>query len=329
MIRHIAVLALAAASFATAADEPKELNFGIIATESTVSLKPTWEPFLEDMSKAVGIPVKAFFASEYSGVIEAMRFKKVDIAWYGNKSAITAVDRAEAEIFAKVVNLEGQEGYFSYVVVHKDSPCKTIDDILAKGSELTFSLGDPQSTSGTLVPGYYIFAQRGVDPQKAFKRVTNAKHEANALAVVNKQVDAATMASDVYDRMGTSQPEKVAQLHIAWKSPLIPSDPMAWRKDLPESLKTKVRDFFLTYGKFPAEKEEVAKVIAEKEKLAKFKWSAFRASDNNQLIPIRELELAKKKAETEKDDKLSADEKKKKLDELNQQLDALKKPATK
>ena len=320
MIRHLAALTLAVtASLATAADEPKELNFGIIATESTVSLKPTWEPFLEDMSKAVGVPVKAFFASEYAGVIEAMRFKKVDIAWYGNKSAITAVDRAEAEIFAKVVNLEGQEGYFSYVVVHKDSPCKTIDDILAKGSELTFSLGDPQSTSGTLVPGYYIFAQRGVDPQKAFKRVTNAKHEANALAVVNKQVDAATMASDVYDRMGTSQPEKVAQLHIAWKSPLIPSDPMAWRKDLPESLKTKVRDFFLTYGKTPAEKE----------KLAKFKWSAFRASDNNQLIPIRELEIAKKKAETEKDDKLSAEEKKKKLDELNVQLDALKKPAAK
>jgi len=320
VIRHIAAFTLAAAaSLATAADEPKELNFGIIATESTVSLKPTWEPFLEDMAKAVGMPVRAFFASEYSGVIEAMRFKKVDIAWYGNKSAITAVDRAEAEIFSKVVNLEGQEGYFSYVVVNKDSPFKSIDDILAKGPELTFSLGDPQSTSGTLVPGYYIFAQRGVDPQKAFKRVTNAKHEANALAVVNKQVDAATMASDVYDRMSTSQPEKVAQLRIAWKSPLTPSDPMAWRQDLPEPLKTKVRDFFLTYGKTPAEKE----------KLAKFKWSAFRPSDNNQLIPIRELEIAKKKAETEKDDKLSADEKKKKLDELTMQLDALKKTAAK
>ncbi len=320
MIRHLATLVLAlSASLATAAEELKEINFGIIATESTVSLKPTWEPFLEDMSKAVGLPVKAFFASEYSGVIEAMRFKKVDIAWYGNKSAITAVDRAEGEIFAKVVNLEGQEGYFSYVVVHKDSPFKTIDDILAKGSELTFSLGDPQSTSGTLVPGYYIFAQRGLDPLKTFKRVTNAKHEANALAVINKQVDAATMASDVYDRMGTNQADKVAQLRIAWKSTLIPSDPIAWRKDLPEPVKSKVRDFFLGYGKVPAEKE----------KLAKFKWSAFRQSDNSQLIPVRELEIAKKKAETEKDDKLSAEEKAKKLTELAAQLEALKKPTGK
>ena len=320
MFRTIATLALAvSASLVTAADELKELNFGIIATESTVSLKPTWDPFLEDMSKAVGVPVKAFFASEYAGVIEAMRFKKVDIAWYGNKSAITAVDRSDAEVFSKVVNLEGQEGYYSYVVVNKDSPFKSIEEILAKGAELTFSLGDPQSTSGTLVPGYYIFAQRGIDPQKTFKRVTNAKHEANALAVVNKQVDAATLASDVYDRMATSQPDKVAQLRIVWKSTLIPSDPMAWRKDLPEAMKTKVRDFFLTYGKTPAEKE----------KLAKFKWSAFRASDNNQLIPIRELEIAKKKAETEKDEKLSAEERKKKLDELAAQLDALKKISVK
>jgi phosphonate transport system substrate-binding protein len=320
MIRHLAALTLVvSASLATAADEPTELNFGIIATESTVSLKPTWEPFLADMATSIGVPVKAFFASEYSGVIEAMRFKKVDIAWYGNKSAITAVDRAEGEIFAKVVNLEGQEGYFSYVVVHQASPFKSIDDVLAKGAELTFSLGDPQSTSGTLVPGYYIFAQRGLDPQKTFKRVTNAKHEANALAVVMKQVDAATMASDVYDRMSTSQPDKVAQLRIAWKSPLIPSDPIAWRKDLSEPLKAKVRAFFLTYGKTEAEKAT----------LAKFKWSAFRASDNGQLIPIRELEIAKKRMETEKDDKLSPEDKAKKLAELATQLEALKKPAGK
>ena len=320
MIRHIAALTLAvSASLATAADEPTELNFGIIATESTVSLKPTWEPFLADMGKTIGVPVKAFFASEYSGVIEAMRFKKVDIAWYGNKSAITAVDRAEGEIFAKVVNLEGQEGYFSYVVVHQDSPFKTIDDVLAKGADLTFSLGDPQSTSGTLVPGYYIFAQRGLDPQKTFKRVTNAKHEANALAVIMKQVDAATMASDVYDRMSTSQAEKVAQLRIAWKSPLIPSDPIAWRKDLSEPMKAKVRSFFLTYGKTEAEKAT----------LAKFKWSAFRASDNSQLIPIRELEISKKRMETEKDDKLSAEDKAKKLAELAAQLELLKQPTSK
>ncbi len=320
MFRHLATIALAlVASLATAADEPKELNFGIISTESQANLKPSWDPFLADMAKAVGMPVKAFFASDYSGVIEAMRFKKVDIAWFGNKSAITAVDRSDGEVFCQVVNLEGQAGYHSYIITHKDSGLKTIDDILGKAKELTFSMGDPQSTSGTLVPGYYVFAQRGIEAKSAFKRLTNAKHEANALAVLNKQVDAATLASDVYDRMNSREPEKVAQLTIAWKSPLLPSDPMVWRKDLPEAVKGRLKSFFVGYGRTAEEKAVIEKL----------KWSAFRSSDNSQLIPIRELEIAKKIAEAKADDKLSADEKAKRTAELEAQLGELRKSLVK
>jgi phosphonate transport system substrate-binding protein len=315
MIRQLAALtfALAAPVAAYAEEMPTKLVFGVISTESTVALKPSWEPFVADLSKAVGIPVEAFFASEYAGVIEGMRFKKVDIAWHGNKSAIGAVDRAGGEVFCKVLNMEGQEGYWSYVVAHADSPFKTIDDVLAKGSELSFSMGDPNSTSGTLVPGYYIFAQRKIDPKTHFKRVTSAKHEANALAVANKQVDAATMASDVHERMQSTAPEKVAQLRIVWKSPLIPSDPIVYRADLPKGLKSKIQDFFVSYGKTPEEKA----------KLATRKWSGFRASDNSQLIPIRELELAKKRLEVEADSKLSADEKKAKCAEIDAAIAAL------
>ncbi|MBN8526094.1 MAG: phosphonate ABC transporter substrate-binding protein [Planctomycetes bacterium] len=320
VFRNLAIAALAfAAGIAHAADEPKALNFGIISTESQANLRPSWDPFLADMAKAVGVPVNAFFASDYSGVIEAQRFKKVDIAWYGNKSAISAVDRADGEVFCQVVNLEGQAGYWSYIVVHKDSGLKTVDDILGRAKDLTFSMGDPQSTSGTLVPGYYVFAQRGIDAKTAFKRLTNAKHEANALAVLNRQVDAATMASDVYDRMNSREPEKVAQLHVAWKSPLLPSDPMVWRKDLPEGMKAKLKDFFVGYGKTPEQKAVIEKL----------KWSAFRASDNSQLIPIRELELAKKRAEAQADDKLAADEKAKKIAEIDAQLGELRKAVAK
>lgn len=320
MIRPLATICLAVlATLSPTAEMPKELNFGIISTESTVSLKPSWEPFLADMEKAIGMPVNAFFASDYAGVIEGMRFKKVDVAWHGNKSAISAVDRAGGEIFCKVLDMNGDEGYYSYIVANVDSPYTTIEQILAKGSEVTFSMGDPNSTSGTLVPGYYIFAQKGIDPKTHFKRLVNAKHEANALAVANKQVDAATLASDVYNRMVTNAPDKVKQLRIVWKSPLIPSDPMVYRSDLPASLKAKIKEFFVTYGKN----------AEEKAKLETRKWSGFRPSDNSQLIPIRELEIAKKKLEIGNDEKLTADEKKQKIAELDAQLAAVKKLAVK
>ena len=83
------------------------------------------------MEKKTGLKVNGFFASDYAGVIEAMRFNKVQIAWYGNKSAMEAVDRSNGEIFAQTVDKDGNPGYWSHIIVHKaSSPFKKLDDIL-------------------------------------------------------------------------------------------------------------------------------------------------------------------------------------------------------
>ena len=128
-----------------------------------------WEPFLEDMSKAVGVKVNGFYATDYAGIIEAQRFNKVQIAWYGNKSAIDAVDRASGEVFAQFVDLDGTPGYYSYIITHKDSGITSLDQVLKNGKDYSFGIGDPQSTSGTLVPTYYVFTMNNLDPKTHFK----------------------------------------------------------------------------------------------------------------------------------------------------------------
>ena len=77
------------------------------------------------------------------------------------------------------------------LIVNKDSPINNLNDLLAKRKDLTFGNGDPNSTSGFLVPGYYVFAKNNISASD-FKRTVNAGHETNALAVANKQVDVAT-----------------------------------------------------------------------------------------------------------------------------------------
>ena len=62
------------------------------------------------MSKADRPKVNAFYATDYAGVIEAMRFNKVQVAWFGNKSGMEAVDRAKGEVFAQVVAKDGNDG---------------------------------------------------------------------------------------------------------------------------------------------------------------------------------------------------------------------------
>ena len=224
------------------------LNFGIISTESSQNLKQLWDPFLADMEKATGFKVKAFFASDYAGIIEGMRFKKVDLCWIGNKGAIQMVDRSDGSVFAQTTAADGTDGYYSLLVVNKESPLKSVDDVLKNAAGLRFSNGDPNSTSGFLVPGYYVFAKNNVDPKKIFKNVVAANHESNALAVANRQVDVETCNNEAIGRLEIAHPEKAAQIREIWRSPLIPSDPLVWRNSLPESTKKKIADFIFGYG---------------------------------------------------------------------------------
>lgn len=320
--------ALAAALLATPAKAEDVLNFGIISTESTNNLKQEWVPFIEAMQQQTGIKVKPFFAPDYAGVIEAMRFDKVQIAWYGNKAAMEAVDRSNGEVFAQSTDPQGGTGYWSHLIVHKDSPLNTVQDVLKNAGELAFGNGDPNSTSGFLVPGYYVFAQNGVnDPKKIFKRVVNANHETNALAVANKQVDVATNNNENLDRIKMRMPDKYAQIKIVWTSPEIPSDPIVWRKDLPQATKDKVRAFFMTYG-VPTPAKSQDQVKAELAVLNGLVWGPFRPSTDEQLLPIRQLELFKARGKLEADGMLSEVDKKAKLAEIDAKLDALAKRMT-
>jgi len=298
------------------AEELKTLNFGIISTESSSNLKGVWKPFLEDMSAKLDMEVKGFFAPDYAGIIQGMRFDKVDIAWYGNKSAMEAVDRAGGEIMAQTVAADGSPGYWSLMIVHKDSTnLNTVEDVLANAKDLTFGNGDPNSTSGFLVPSYYIFAKNGVNPKKAFKRTLNSGHETNAMAVANKQVDVATFNTESMARLQLTFPEKADNLKVIWKSPLIPSDPLVWRKNLPPQTKQKVYDYLMSYGTTGDEKE--LKILAD------LQWAPFRASSNDQLIPIRQLEMFKQKAAIENDSRYSAQEKTEKLADIEARLAGL------
>jgi phosphonate transport system substrate-binding protein len=314
MIRSIKALLAASAIFLGAgaqAQEVKELNFGIIATEKAGALRQMWEPFLDDMSKAVGVKVNGFYATDYAGIIEAQRFNKVQIAWYGNKSAIEAVDRANGEVFVQFIDLDGTPGYYSYLITHKDSGITSLDQVLKNGKDMTFGIGDPSSTSGTLVPTYYVFTLNNLDPKTHFKVMRSANHEGNFLAVLNKQVDVATSNSEMTHKMKEKSPEKLEQIRILWTSPLIPRDPLVYRKDLPAEMKKKIQDFTVGYGKDDREKEILKNL---------YRLKGFKASTNAQLLPIRQLELFKDRKKFEGDANMFEADRKAKLAEIDGKL---------
>ncbi|CZF82390.1 Phosphate-import protein PhnD precursor [Grimontia celer] len=316
----LSMLAAAVAAPVSADEKMDTLNFGIISTESQQNLKSVWDPFLDDMSKKLGMEVKAYFAPDYAGIIQGMRFDKVDVAWFGNKSAMEAVDRSGGEIFAQTVDSEGNPGYWSLLVVHKDSPINSVEDMIANRSKLAFGNGDPNSTSGFLVPSYYVFAKNNIQPSD-FKRTLNSSHEVNLFAVANKQVDVATNNTENMRRFERTNPEKFKNIKVIWQSPLIPSDPIVWRKNLPDNVKENIYSFFMNYGT-TGDAQEVAI-------LKGLDWAPFKPSSDLQLLPIRQLALYKQLNGLSNQDKLSDEQAadlaniKSSLAALNRQMSAL------
>ncbi|WP_159738499.1 phosphonate ABC transporter substrate-binding protein [Vibrio atypicus] len=280
----LGLLAATTATSVSAKEEMESLNFGIISTESQQNLKTVWDPFLKDMSDKLGVEVKAYFAPDYAGIIQGMRFDKVDVAWFGNKSAMEAVDRAGGEIFAQTVDAQGNPGYWSLLITHKDSPINSVEDMIAQRSKLAFGNGDPNSTSGFLVPSYYVFAKNNIQPSE-FKRTLNSSHEVNLFAVSNQQVDVATNNTESLRRFERTNPEKFANIKVIWQSPLIPSDPIVWRKNLPDTVKNELYSFFMDYGTSGNTKELAI--------LKELDWAPFKPSSDLQLLPIRQLALYK------------------------------------
>ena len=293
-----------------------EVGFGIISTDTPRETKERWAPLLADMEERTGLTIRPVFSKHYEGIIDALRANRVQVAHLGNKAAIDAVDTANSEVFAQA-NYEGTPGYRSYLIVRADSEIRSVLDILNAPGKYRFGNGDRESTSGSLVPAYYLFAPNRIDPAKYFARMTRNSHGENLAAVLAGTVDVATNNSLCLNSLKKTSPAEADRIRIVWRSPLIPADPMVWRKDFPDAEKAVVRNFFLSYGKKNGSPERQTLATLDG-------WSSFRASNDDQLSPIRELDLFVTRATIENDGNMPPEEKVARLAEIDAKLAALK-----
>jgi len=289
---HIALALVAGLALAGygKSQEPvrKELVFSILSAESQASAEKDWTPFVEDMAKALGQPVKAYYGSNYTALIEGMRFKQSDLGWFTNQSGLEAVRRANGQVFARSVNPTGIDGYEAVIIVKKGSGL-TLDKILACDRTLNFGMGDPKSTSGTLAPMTFLFAPRNIDPSTCFKNVRSANHETNLFSVSGGLQDAATNNTASMDRLrllDTDLARKtLGNIEIVWRSPRIPEDPIVWRKDLDPALKKRITDFMFGYGV-----GDTPEAVRQRAILDKIQTKPFVPADDTHLLPVREME---------------------------------------
>ena len=218
------------------------LTVGLIPSEDSRAMIANSQAMMDMLSKALGMPVKPFVAADYNGVIEALRSKRLDVAYLGPFSYVLGASVADIEAFAVAETKKaGRTYYHSLIVANKDSGIKTVADLKGK----TFAYVDPSSTSGHLFPKAGLI-KMGIDPDTYFGRVLfTGSHDANALAVANKRVDAATIADRIFDAAVAKNLVKREDIHVVWASDPIPESPTVWRRNLPDDLKQKIKAAFL------------------------------------------------------------------------------------
>lgn len=288
--RLILSTALAAGAFAFAGavhaqgwkDKYPELVLAVVPAENASGVTERYAPFVDYLSKELGIKVTLRVANDYAAVIEGQRNGSIHIAGYGPASYARAiVTGVKVEPFRTTVNNDGTVGYYSVFYVRADSPYKTIEDL--KGKNL--GLVDPNSTSGNNVPRFTLNKLKIV-PETYFSHVTyTGSHENAVIALQQKTVDiAANWWNSDNDsnltRMVNKGLAKKEDFRIISKSDLIPNSPFAYLVDLPPDLKAAISKAF---------DEAPTKAKAAFDKLSDGKDREFKAVDAKYYGGVVEL----------------------------------------
>ncbi len=178
-----ALTVAACPSYALAADNI--LTVGLIAPTSVEQALQSWKPLTDGLARELRMPVKVVASKNYSEVADALIDGRVQLAWLNNRLAIDAVDVDQAQVFAQMVRLDGHSGYKSVLLARRDSAIQSITDVLGKPGAYRFGSGDKKSTSGFLVPNYYVFAKNKIDPARHFAKVIHGSHRDNFLAIAD------------------------------------------------------------------------------------------------------------------------------------------------
>ncbi len=301
-----AAFAQAPSSTATTS-HPSALAFVVITTSTVEETKAAWDPFFADFRIGTGLDIQPYYAPTYSAAIDALVSNRAQLGWLSSKAALDCIERANVEVFGQLVDSAGSPGYRSIIITRRDGPVTSLDQLLAKPRTYGFAMGEISSTSGHAMPSYALFVPRGIHPEEYFVPFIRGTHAQTVDAVLRGQVHAATYNTEELQRLKHAQPVRAASLKVLWESALIPKDPLLWRKDLPLSVRTRLSEFLFRYGKTANEKSRLKQM---------FDLAGFKASNNQQLKFVLEIEDFKQRSEVLLDARLTEAQKNERLVDL-------------
>lgn len=222
-------------------------TIGVIPAQTEGEMEGAMDKLQSYLSEELEREVKLDVYPNYNGVVEAMNYDKIDMAYLGPLTFVIANENSNAQaIITQLV--DGEPFYRSYIITHSDNPWNSLDDLLENPEDIDFAFGDPNSTSGSLIPSIEL-KDRGVyesQQSNEFNSVRNtSSHDATALSVQNKQVDAGAIDSAIYNQLVESGKIDEEQIKVLWESEELFQYPWAVRESIDEETVEKLQEAFL------------------------------------------------------------------------------------
>lgn len=235
-----AVVALGVATPVLAADaNPDTLKVALLPDENASELIKRNQPLKEHLEKELGKKIQLIVTTDYSSMIEAMRFGRIDLAYFGPLSYVLAKTKANIEPFAAMIS-DGKPTYRSVVIANAGAGVNSLADV--KGKKVAF--GDRASTSSHLIPKTML-TEVGLVHDKDYQQHFVGTHDAVAVNVANGNAEVGGLSEVIWKTLVERKLVDASKVKVIGYSKDYPQYPWTMRSDLNSELKAKIRTTFI------------------------------------------------------------------------------------
>ena len=248
---------------------PDMLRVALLPDEDAATIIKQNQGLKDYLESKLGKKVKIVVTTDYSSMIEAMRFGRLELGYFGPLSYTLAKTKADIEPFAARMK-KGSTTYHAVLICNKAAGIKTVSDV--KGKEVAY--GDIASTSSHLIPKKMLL-DNGLETKKDYKENFLGAHDAVALAVQNGHAQAGGLSKPIFETLVKREVISLDKVNVLQVSKPYPQYPWAMRSDLKPELKDAIRNAFIS--------------LKDKKVLKPFKAQGFGAMTDAHYDVIRDL----------------------------------------
>lgn len=217
----------------------KELRVSAIPDENPQEMLRIYKPFADYLTKELGMPVKFTPVIDYAATVEGLAARKLDLVWYGGFTSVQAARRAKGA--TRVVMRKEDAEFKSEFIARKDTGIRSLKDLKGK----TFSFGSVSSTSGHLMPRYFLL-KAGVVPERDFSKFSfSGAHDATAAWVEAGRVDAGALNFLVWGKLAQTKKVDTNKVGVFWTTPAYVDYVWTVRGGVDKQLVERIKQAFL------------------------------------------------------------------------------------